>query len=300
MILLVTSSNRRTECGNVLEQAIGESVEVCETVRRAASLLRNNEYSAVILDDPMVEVEAEALESLLNNIGSGRSGLCQPGREQRRARRLGAPAGTAAASRIADHCGSSRRIAAAQRNARCRDRYSAFHAISDAITGHAHRRDGKTDLGVPACQQYSLAVGKRKLAQRQPPVFPCVFICVPSWRAQPVKRFQSCAPLFACEFSSAAANFTRTAPFLAVGRNRQGRRQCALDDLCNSACALVAGLGLPRCRVSDPPDSGGRPGGSSGEPVNRTAPCVGVLCERSPRIWCAGQRRGIPSRWRCL
>ena len=65
MILLVTSSNRRTECGNVLEQAIGESVEVCETVRRAASLLRNNEYSAVILDDPMVEVEAEALESLL-------------------------------------------------------------------------------------------------------------------------------------------------------------------------------------------------------------------------------------------
>lgn len=69
MILLVTSSNRRCECGNALEQAIGESVEVCETVRRAASLLRNNEYSAVILDDPMVEVEAEALESLLNNIG---------------------------------------------------------------------------------------------------------------------------------------------------------------------------------------------------------------------------------------
>jgi hypothetical protein len=59
MILLVTSSNRRSECGDALEQAIGESVEVCETLRRAASLLRNNEYSAVILDDPMVEVEAE-------------------------------------------------------------------------------------------------------------------------------------------------------------------------------------------------------------------------------------------------
>lgn len=69
MILLVTSSHRRLECGNALEQTIGESVEVCETVRKAASLLRNNEYSAVILDDPMVEVEAEALESLLNNIG---------------------------------------------------------------------------------------------------------------------------------------------------------------------------------------------------------------------------------------
>ena len=32
-------------------------------------MLRNNEYSAVMLDDPMVEVEGEALESLLNNLG---------------------------------------------------------------------------------------------------------------------------------------------------------------------------------------------------------------------------------------
>ena len=69
MILLVTSSSRRLECGNALEQTIGESVEVCESVRKAASMLRNNEYSSVILDDPMVEVEGEALESLLNNLG---------------------------------------------------------------------------------------------------------------------------------------------------------------------------------------------------------------------------------------
>ncbi len=69
MILLVTSSNRRMDCGNALEQTIGESVEVCETVRKAASMLRNNEYSSVILDDPMVEAEGEALESLLNNLG---------------------------------------------------------------------------------------------------------------------------------------------------------------------------------------------------------------------------------------
>jgi hypothetical protein len=69
MILLVTSSNRRLECGAALEQAIGESVEVGETVRKAASMLRNNEYSSVILDDPMVEAEGEALESLLQNLG---------------------------------------------------------------------------------------------------------------------------------------------------------------------------------------------------------------------------------------
>jgi CheY-like chemotaxis protein len=69
MILLVTSSNRRIECGAALEKVIGESVEVCETVRKAASMLRNNEYSAVIMDDPMVEADGDALESMLNNMG---------------------------------------------------------------------------------------------------------------------------------------------------------------------------------------------------------------------------------------
>ncbi len=69
MILLVTSSNRRFECGDALEKVIGESVEVCESVRKAASMLRNNEYSAVIMDDPMVEADGDALESLLNNMG---------------------------------------------------------------------------------------------------------------------------------------------------------------------------------------------------------------------------------------
>lgn len=69
MILLVTSSHRRTDCGANLEKATGEAVEVCETVRKAAALLRNNEYSAVLLDDPMVESEGEALDSLLVNLG---------------------------------------------------------------------------------------------------------------------------------------------------------------------------------------------------------------------------------------
>ena len=69
MILLVTSSSRRVECGNALEQVAGESVEVCETVRKAAALLRSNEYSAVVMDDPMVENDGEALEALLNNLG---------------------------------------------------------------------------------------------------------------------------------------------------------------------------------------------------------------------------------------
>ena len=69
MILLVTSNHRRMECGVALEQTIGESVEVCETVRKATSMLRNNEYSSVVLDDPMIEAEGDALDSLLNQLG---------------------------------------------------------------------------------------------------------------------------------------------------------------------------------------------------------------------------------------
>jgi hypothetical protein len=65
----VTANNRRLDCGAALEQATGEAVEVCETVRKAASLLRNNEYSAVVLDDPMAEAEGEALETLTDNLG---------------------------------------------------------------------------------------------------------------------------------------------------------------------------------------------------------------------------------------
>jgi hypothetical protein len=32
-------------------------------------MLRNNEYSAVVLDEPMVEAEGEGLDSLLNHLG---------------------------------------------------------------------------------------------------------------------------------------------------------------------------------------------------------------------------------------
>jgi hypothetical protein len=68
MILLVTASNRRMQCGAALEQASGEAVETCETIRRAAALLRNSEYSAVVIDDPMAECEGEALEALTDNL----------------------------------------------------------------------------------------------------------------------------------------------------------------------------------------------------------------------------------------
>jgi len=69
MILLVTSNQRRAECGAALEEAIGERVEVCDAVRKAALLAQRHEYTAVLLDDPMVEAEGDALEPLLAGMG---------------------------------------------------------------------------------------------------------------------------------------------------------------------------------------------------------------------------------------
>lgn len=69
MILLVTSSKRGADCAAVLELALAESVQVAESVRRAASLARSSEFTALVLDDPMVESEPDALDTLLNNAG---------------------------------------------------------------------------------------------------------------------------------------------------------------------------------------------------------------------------------------
>src|SRR3569833_3180872 len=69
MILMVTSAKAGKEWATILESALSETVEHAESVRRAASLARNNDYTAVVLDDPMVETELEALDTLLHNSG---------------------------------------------------------------------------------------------------------------------------------------------------------------------------------------------------------------------------------------
>jgi hypothetical protein len=69
MILMVTGAKAGQECARVLEGALSETVELAESVRKAASLARNNDYTAIVLDDPMVETEMEALDSLLHNTG---------------------------------------------------------------------------------------------------------------------------------------------------------------------------------------------------------------------------------------
>jgi hypothetical protein len=70
MILMVTGAKAGKECARILEASLSETVELAESVRKAASLARNNDYSAIVLDDPMVETELDAMDALMNNTGT--------------------------------------------------------------------------------------------------------------------------------------------------------------------------------------------------------------------------------------
>lgn len=69
MILMVTGAIAGATGAKILEDALGETVEVVESARKAASMVRNNDYTAIVLDDPMVETDSEALDSVLHNAG---------------------------------------------------------------------------------------------------------------------------------------------------------------------------------------------------------------------------------------
>jgi len=58
MILLVTPSERASECAAALHEATGEEVAVAESLARAATLLRAEGYLAVVLDQYLVETRA--------------------------------------------------------------------------------------------------------------------------------------------------------------------------------------------------------------------------------------------------
>ncbi|HWR34760.1 MAG TPA: hypothetical protein VN622_02680 [Clostridia bacterium] len=69
MILMVSSSARSVECAAALAVAVSEQVEVAANLRRANALLRGSEYSAVVLDEPLVETEPEGVDTLLHISG---------------------------------------------------------------------------------------------------------------------------------------------------------------------------------------------------------------------------------------
>ena len=70
MILLVTPSERRENCAQVLHGATGHPTHVANTLRAAIGSLRIQEYSAVVIDQFLLETEPDECDLMLRHLGS--------------------------------------------------------------------------------------------------------------------------------------------------------------------------------------------------------------------------------------
>jgi len=70
MILLITASARVQECASALQEAASEPTEVASTLQQASARLREGEYSAVIVDQFLLEAEPEESEVVLQHLGT--------------------------------------------------------------------------------------------------------------------------------------------------------------------------------------------------------------------------------------
>src|SRR5437588_7418994 len=69
MILLVTSSAKAQACSEAIQRATTETAQIATTFRRAATMLRAQEYSAVVIDESLLEREPAESETVLQHIG---------------------------------------------------------------------------------------------------------------------------------------------------------------------------------------------------------------------------------------
>jgi len=70
MILLVTPSERASECAKALHEAMGEEVLVAESLVRATTLLRVECYLAVVLDQYLLEAQPREALTMIEHLGS--------------------------------------------------------------------------------------------------------------------------------------------------------------------------------------------------------------------------------------
>ena len=68
MILFITPAARGQECAAAIELATAQPVQVSANLHDAASHLRANEYSAVIIDQCLVESDPGQSEQVLQHI----------------------------------------------------------------------------------------------------------------------------------------------------------------------------------------------------------------------------------------
>ena len=69
MILLITPSSRILECAQSLESAIGCPVENATSLPAATAVLRTQEFSAVVIDQFLLDADPDGSEQLLQHLG---------------------------------------------------------------------------------------------------------------------------------------------------------------------------------------------------------------------------------------
>lgn len=70
MILFVTSIERRRECANALQSATVESVTIADDLAQATTLLRENSYNAVVIDQLLAETEPHEFDTFCEHLGT--------------------------------------------------------------------------------------------------------------------------------------------------------------------------------------------------------------------------------------
>jgi hypothetical protein len=70
MILLLTPSARGRECADSLQAATGEETQWAQTLQDAATCLREQTYSAAVIDQFLLETEPEDGEQMLEHLGT--------------------------------------------------------------------------------------------------------------------------------------------------------------------------------------------------------------------------------------
>jgi len=70
MILLITPSARGQQCADSLQAATGEETHWARELQEASTRLREQTYSAAVIDQFMVETEPEESEKMIEHLGT--------------------------------------------------------------------------------------------------------------------------------------------------------------------------------------------------------------------------------------
>jgi hypothetical protein len=70
MILLITSLAKAQDCAAALQEVIGEPVQLAASLHEAIAQLQAQEFSAVVLDQLLLDAEPDGVETIFKHMGT--------------------------------------------------------------------------------------------------------------------------------------------------------------------------------------------------------------------------------------